>query len=115
MSINRVSGVAVSLLGSYLAQQRERAPSTAPEESTAKLGELYQLIRRRFEADHNDFALSTIQQLKEQPDHREAQAALSAMLTQKTRDDPGFAQELGDRVSDAVRDEGIGQMVDRFF
>jgi Tfp pilus assembly protein PilN len=115
MSIDRVSRVAILLIGPYLAQSRESLPGAPEEESIVKLSRIHQLIHRRFEADHNDYALSTLKQLEEQPDNPDPQEALAAMVSQKRRDDLGFAQELADQVNDAVQDEAIRQVVDRFY
>lgn len=115
MAANKVCGAAAALLGSYLEGGREAVPENVPEGSWEKLAALHQLVRAKFDAAQNDYALATLAQIEEEPQNEEPQEVLAAMLFEEARGDTDFGEELDNLVDEAVRDESVSQFVSGFY
>jgi hypothetical protein len=89
-----IAAAVVALLSPYLAQAGGILATKAGEGVAALVGDLYSLVRDRFDADPDAAARGALRNLEKQPADDGSQRALQAVLAEKATADPAFADEL---------------------
>lgn len=109
MSTTTVSGAAAALMRVQRQRSADEAGPLWPSVS-----EIEDLIRRKFEADGDDFGRALLKDLAERPEEPDAEAALAVVLTSMARADDEFADALEALVVAAARSDEfeLGQLED---
>lgn len=105
MDVVQAITIAAALLAPYLAKAGEGFAKKAGERVWEKVEALYRAVRRKVEADKGDGADKTLERLQAEPINETRKAGLTTILTEKTKSDAGFAQELVRLVQGVVQTE----------
>jgi hypothetical protein len=103
-----IAAAAVALLAPYLAKAASSAAEKAGEATLDGVRALFDLVRRRFDADGDEAASSKLTALEESPEDDETQAALARVLSEKVESDPAFAEKLREAVAAATGGRSVG-------
>lgn len=106
-----LAAVVVALLSPYLARAAEGFAVKVGEGAAEHIGDLYSLVRRKFDSDADPVGRGALRELEAQPANDASQEALVDVLAHKATADPEFAEEL----AEAVRRISDGKPVNQQF
>jgi hypothetical protein len=103
-----IAAAAVALLAPYLAKAASAAAERVGEATLDGVRALFDLVRRRFDADGDEAARSKLAALEENPEDDEAQVEFARVLSEKVDSDPAFAEKLRGAITAATGGRSVG-------
>lgn len=97
--IETIAASAIAILTPYLTEAGKGFASKAGEKLAQKAGEIYHLIKQKFESDKD--AEQTLAQAEVRPESKPRQSALQEILLEKLQTDLDFATTLKTLVEEA--------------
>lgn len=110
-----VAAAAVAVLIPYLSQAGGAIAEQAGQAAVAGMKDLYAAVRRKFDADPDVAARSTLRELEEQPEDEARQAALIRVLVEKAAADPSFAEELSALMQGVTQGRTVNQFLTQVY
>jgi hypothetical protein len=104
-----LAAAAVAVLSPYLAQAGGAVAAKAGEGAAALIGDLYRLVRRKFDDDPDREGRAALRALEDEPAVESIQNTFIGVLAAKANDDPQFAQELAGSLRRVTQGEPVPQ------
>lgn len=104
-----IAAAVVAVLSPYLAQGGGALAAKAGEGAAVLIGDLYDLVRRKFDDDPDSDARAALRELEVQPAEESIQEAFVDLLAAKATADSGFAQELAEAMRRITHGEPVTQ------
>jgi hypothetical protein len=104
-----IAAAVVAVLSPYLAQAGGILATKAGEGVAALIGDLYGLVRDKFDDDPDPAARGALRNLEKQPADGANQRALEAALADKATADPVFAEELAGTLRQITQGKPVSQ------
>lgn len=105
-----LASMAVSMLAPYLAKVGESLATQATETAVEAVKAVFNTIKQKFAKD--PYADQTLKHVEEAPESKNWQAALTAVLEEKLKEDSAFAETLA-RQLEAAKDAGAGDVINQ--
>ena len=104
-----LAAAVVAVLSPYLAQAAGGIAAKAGEGVAVLVGDLYALVRRRFDDDPDPEARGALRELEAQPADGASQQALVDVLAGKATADPEFAEQLTEALEKITNGRPVNQ------
>jgi hypothetical protein len=104
-----IAAAVVAVLSPYLAQAGGTLAGKAGEGAAALIGDLYGLVRKKFDTDPDPAARAALRDLEVRPAEEPIQEAFVGVLAAKATADSEFAQELAEALRQITHGEPVTQ------
>jgi hypothetical protein len=110
-----IAEAAVGILAPYFAMAGGQIAKRVGDATVDAMKELYQAIRRKFDADPDPRVRETLRTFEETPEDEERQNELAGALAGKVDTDSLFAEELARLVGSVTQGSTVGQFVTQVY